>query len=153
MVALTKKSANLPQGPLRVCAQNHRYRLGAERCSKSISQANLRRPTYDECNRLGSCSKDPIGYEDGANRYAYVGNASLSLVDPIGLQCFGPYLLTGPAGMVVKYKYGPNWHLFYNFLGHGALGFSVLGYGEVREYVSNNSLTVSGLSAHHNQER
>jgi hypothetical protein len=70
MVALTNISANFPQGPLRVRAQDHRYRLGAECCSKSNSQANLREATYTECNRLESCSKDPIGHAGGANFYA-----------------------------------------------------------------------------------
>ncbi len=82
MVALTKKSAKFPQGPLRVRAQDHRYRLGAKWCSKSNCQADLREATYDECDRLESCSKDPIGYGDGLNRYtAYFvpGN-----VDPSG---------------------------------------------------------------------
>jgi hypothetical protein len=85
MVALTKKSANFPQRPIRVRAKNHRYRLGAERCSKSNSRANLRRPTYDECDQLGSCSKDPIGYIDGLNYYStYIG---LRAVDPSGFIC------------------------------------------------------------------
>jgi hypothetical protein len=87
MVALTKKSANFPQRPIRVRAKNHRYRLGAERCSKSNSRANLRRPTYDECNRLESCSKDPVGYKDGPSLFSYVQNRPLSLIDPMGLAC------------------------------------------------------------------
>jgi hypothetical protein len=85
MVALTKKSANFPQGPLRVRAQNHRYRLGAMRCSKPNSQGNLRRATYAECDRLESCSKDPIGYYDGFNRYHYVACRPLVSADPLGL--------------------------------------------------------------------
>jgi hypothetical protein len=82
MVALTKKSPNLPQRPLRVRAQNHRYRLGAEPCSKSNSQANLREATYAECDRLESCSKDPIGFSDGENLYrAYFIPQAM---DPLG---------------------------------------------------------------------
>jgi hypothetical protein len=88
MVALTKKSANLPQGPLRVRAQDHRYRLGAQRCSKSISRGNLREASYDECFRLGSCSKDPIGYEDGANLMR--ANFGMAFTDPSGLQQISP---------------------------------------------------------------
>jgi hypothetical protein len=87
MVALTKKSANLPQGPLRVRAQDHRYRLGAQRCSKSISRGNLREASYDECFRLGSCSKDPILIRLRTHEfsdYAYVDGRVLDSVDPKG---------------------------------------------------------------------
>jgi hypothetical protein len=85
MVALINNSASLSPSPLRVRAQNHRYRLGAGRCSKSNTQANLRVATYDDCNRLESCSKDPIGFADGANPYSYVGNTPFIANDPDGL--------------------------------------------------------------------
>jgi hypothetical protein len=81
MVALTKKSANFPQRPLRVRAQDHRYRLGAERCSKSNSQDYLRVATYVECKRLESCSKDPIGYPGGTNLYEYGTSRPLVALD------------------------------------------------------------------------
>jgi hypothetical protein len=84
MVALANNSATLPKHPLRVRAQNHTYRLGAWLCSKSISQAKLRGATYGECNRLESCSKDPIGYVDGLLSYAMVGNSPLVFLDPLG---------------------------------------------------------------------
>jgi hypothetical protein len=84
MVALTNKSAILSPSPLRGRAQNHRYRLGAERCSKSSSRANLRGATYDECFWLGSCSKDPIGYVTGMSLYSYVSSRPLKHVDPSG---------------------------------------------------------------------
>jgi hypothetical protein len=85
MVALTNKSANFPQRPLRVRAQNHRYRLRAERCSKSSGRANLREATYAECDRLESCSKDPIGYWDSFSLYE--ATFPLSGTDPSGLIC------------------------------------------------------------------
>jgi hypothetical protein len=85
MVALTKKSAKFPQGPLRVRAQDHRYRLGAKWCSKSNCQADLREATYAECDRLESCSKDPIGYMDGYGLYCAFSSRPYSYVDPSGL--------------------------------------------------------------------
>jgi hypothetical protein len=86
MVALTNITADFPQTALRGRAQNHRYRLGAEHCSKFISQANLRKATYGECKRLGSCSKDPIGFEGGAICvYEFVSGRALAEVDPSGL--------------------------------------------------------------------
>ena len=85
MVALTNITADFPQTALRGRAQNHRYRLGAEPCSKSNSQANLREATYDECKRLGSCSKDPIGYDDGPN--SYENFFLVSNLDPSGTRC------------------------------------------------------------------
>jgi hypothetical protein len=93
MVALSKKSANFPQCPLRVRAQNHRYRLGAEHCSKSNCQANLREATYAECNRLGSCSKDPTGYIGSMFLYDFVNARALVYLDPNGLS---PYVITYP---------------------------------------------------------
>ena len=93
MVALVYNSATLPKHPLRVRAQNHTYRLGAVRCSKSNSQAYLRVARYAECNRLESCSKDPIGRVDGPNLYRayfapqYVDPQGLRWIWPPGLAC------------------------------------------------------------------
>jgi hypothetical protein len=79
-------SATLPKHPLRVRAQNHTDRLGAASCSKSSGRANLREATYGECKRLGSCSKDPIGYGKAIwDFYAYILSCPLSFVDPSGL--------------------------------------------------------------------
>jgi hypothetical protein len=84
MVALTNNSATLSPTPLRVRAQNHRCGLGALRCSKSHTQASLREATYAECNRLESCSKDPIGYAGGLSSYTLSASA-LDAIDPFGL--------------------------------------------------------------------
>jgi hypothetical protein len=92
MVAFTNKSANFPQRPLRVRAQNHRYRLRAAICSNSSSRAKLREATYAESERLESCSKDPfpvvrllsrIYFEDD---YNFVGGRPLIYLDPNGLR-------------------------------------------------------------------
>jgi hypothetical protein len=69
-----------------VRAQDHRYSLSAVRCSKSSSQGNLREATYDECDRLESCSKDPIGYADGNSLYESMGANPSTLNDPSGLK-------------------------------------------------------------------
>ncbi len=92
MVALANKSAAFPQRPVRGRAQNHRYRLGAVRCSTSNSQAGLRLATYDVCNRSGSCSKDPIGYWGGVGVYNYALNAPTRYRDALGLTCDDPTL-------------------------------------------------------------
>jgi hypothetical protein len=73
MVALFTNTPIFSENAPRVRAQNHTYVFGAERCSKSRSQASLREATYDECEQLESCSKDPIGYLDGTDTYAYIG--------------------------------------------------------------------------------
>jgi hypothetical protein len=90
MVALTNISATFPQRPLRVRGQNHTYRLGAELCSKSSSRANLRGATYAECNRLESCSKDPILFTGSPfNLYEYTFASPINYGDPTGLACVG----------------------------------------------------------------
>jgi hypothetical protein len=100
MVALTNISANFPQRPLRVRAHNHRYRLGAERCSKSNSQASLRKATYDESNRLEACSKDPIGYQEGFSTFEYVGSQPCTYIDPEGLMSWPPNLNLPTIGVI-----------------------------------------------------
>ena len=94
MVALTNISANFPQRPLRVRAHNHRYRFGAESCSKSNCHASLRKATYAECNRLESCSKDPIGYLDGSNIYR--SYFAINGTDPSGTLQVQPFYFTAP---------------------------------------------------------
>jgi hypothetical protein len=86
MVALANKSPILSPTPLRVRAQNHRYRLGAAFCSKSSIRANLRGATYDESKQLGSCSKDPIGFEGSPwNLYEILSGSPLVDTDSSGL--------------------------------------------------------------------
>ena len=84
MVALFTNTPIFAENALRVRTQNHTYGSGAVRCSKSSSQANLRRRFYDECEQLESCSKDPIGYLDGFNSYWFLSSRSLNLLDPLG---------------------------------------------------------------------
>jgi hypothetical protein len=82
---LNDQSASFSQRLLRVRAQNHRYRLGAARCSKSNTHGNLREATYAECDRLESCSKDPIGYEgNSASLYRFIDSSPLDSMDPTG---------------------------------------------------------------------
>ena len=66
-------------------------RSGAVRCSKSSGRRSLRRRIYDECDQLGSCSRDPVGYEAGSNcLYEYCHSKPYSYVDPWGKQIYVP---------------------------------------------------------------
>ena len=68
-------------------AQNHRYILSAIGHSKSNGQAGLRGATYDETNRLESCSKDPIGFLSGdGGLYRYLFSCPTVSTDPSGLK-------------------------------------------------------------------
>ena len=64
--------------------QDHRYRLTAIRRPKSNGQASLRGATYDESFRLESCSRDPIGYEDGLSLYVFLKSSPVTNTDPTG---------------------------------------------------------------------
>ena len=73
------------QERLYACAQNHTYVFGAERCSKSSEPSQLAPSTYDECERLESCSRDPIGFYGGYwNIYSYVRGTPTVTNDPFG---------------------------------------------------------------------
>ena len=50
------------------------------RCSKSNIQTSLRRTALGKYTRSGTCTRDPIGYEDGNNLY----NALPGYMDPNG---------------------------------------------------------------------
>ncbi|TWU33679.1 hypothetical protein Q31b_57360 [Novipirellula aureliae] len=61
---------------------NHR-RLS---CHSSTLPRQKRRRPYKPQALLGSCSRDPIGYWDGPNRYQYVQGQPTKLLDPSGKQ-------------------------------------------------------------------
>jgi hypothetical protein len=53
---------------------------------KSSRRANLCEAIYAECNRLESCSKDPIGYvADECNLFGFVSGRPFVFSDPYGL--------------------------------------------------------------------
>lgn len=64
---------------------------GAEACSKSKRHRGLRRTGYDEHARVGTCTKDPIGYEGSMwNLYEYANSSPSGLIDHNGLQAGPP---------------------------------------------------------------
>lgn len=59
--------------------------MGAKRCPKSNGQASLRVATYNESFRLGTCSRDPVGFEGSEwNLYEYCSGRALNGFDPLG---------------------------------------------------------------------
>ena len=86
MVALVENLAFTRDMPLHGRAQNHRCRSGVSDCSKCNCEASLRRATYDECNQLESCSKDPLEFFGSLySLYRYGEGSPLVNLDPSGL--------------------------------------------------------------------
>ncbi len=59
---------------------------------KCKTDSHLRECIYNEDAQLGSCSRDPIGYEDGTTVYQYSHGNSIVLTDPSGEQTGTPGL-------------------------------------------------------------
>ena len=85
MVALCQTAEPPPQTPPRARGQDRSPSSRATRCSNPNPQANLREATHEKHARLGSCSRDPIGYEGGISLFNYVAGHACVAVDPSGL--------------------------------------------------------------------
>lgn len=83
MVALLDKSPLPSKTALRARGATSSFDSRRAAAFKSSNRIELGGFTYDACRRLGSCSKDPIGYLDGPNVYSahFVMNGT----DPTGL--------------------------------------------------------------------
>jgi hypothetical protein len=84
MVSLLEKSPLPPKTALR--ARGYILHLVAPVLTRrnSSNRTEFRRFTYETCFRLETCARDPIGYEDGFNVYAYVQCSPMRFVDPSG---------------------------------------------------------------------
>lgn len=83
-------------------------------CAESSTNCRLKRNhSHQSCTRLGTISKDPIGFEAGdANLYRYVGNTPTTLTDPSGLQ---PPSIGAPTGNEPEFTQEP-WFYEYDRL-------------------------------------
>jgi hypothetical protein len=85
MVAFAKTSDSTLKTSPRARGQHRTCTSRPSPCFNSSTQANLRSATHKKRKRLGSCSKDPIGFPDGPSSYRayFVGKA----MDPLGTIC------------------------------------------------------------------
>ena len=84
MVALLDKSPLTSQTALRARGATSRLESRRAIALKYRNRIELGRSTYDARRRLGSCSKEPIGYVDAWNLYGYVANNPTEVIDPYG---------------------------------------------------------------------
>ncbi len=82
MVAFASSTELLHKSLPRARAQHRTCSSPPSRCSKSNQNKPLRQATYKTNTRLGSCSKDPMGYRHSTHSYA--SSISQMLVDPYG---------------------------------------------------------------------
>ena len=87
MVAFTENNEHHTQSVPRARGHSRTHRFLASSRSNSASRFDFRTTTSPMIVRLGSCSRDPIGFESNdTNHYRFVFNKPLSLVDPLGLE-------------------------------------------------------------------
>jgi hypothetical protein len=83
MVAIADRAQTIPFTPApRARGQRGRSGWSQNFCGNPSGKRPFERPSASQRSRLGSCSRDPIGYEDGENLYRayFVPNS----VDPEG---------------------------------------------------------------------
>jgi hypothetical protein len=86
MVAFAKTPHFTVEPSPRAPGQDRSCTAPASQRFNTSPQTNLRHAAYDESFRLGSCSKDPIGYvESATGLYSFVRNGPLRFIDSNGL--------------------------------------------------------------------
>ena len=80
-----QNSAALIKPTPRARAQDRSCIPTAQHLLNSPAHAHLRHSTYESCARLGSCSRDPIGYRGGRNTYRFVSNNPGNRLDAHGM--------------------------------------------------------------------
>jgi hypothetical protein len=96
MVAFAKTSDSTLKTSPRARGQHRTCTSRPLPCFNSSTQANLRTATHKKRKRLGSCSKDPIGYVDGKQLYSSFFH--LSKLDPSGRSWINPCGGLAPPG-------------------------------------------------------
>jgi hypothetical protein len=87
MVAIADRAQKIPFTPA-PGARGQRGHSGCSQnfCSNPSDKRPFQRPSPSQQSRLGSCSRDPVGYQGSPwNLYEYVGGRPLVGMDPMGL--------------------------------------------------------------------
>ena len=105
MVALIEKLDNIPKTAHRARGATSPASAPVQLRSNSLSRIEFRRNNYDNRRRLGSCSRDPIGYRaQDPNLSCFVYSRPLVLWDPSGLKCTIWVPIThGPRGQWIPF--------------------------------------------------
>jgi hypothetical protein len=91
MVAIADRAQTIPFTPApRARGQRERSGWSQNFCSNPSGKRPFERPSASQQSRLGSCSRDPIGYVAGPSPYTYVLGMPVVSVDPYGLQLLVP---------------------------------------------------------------
>jgi hypothetical protein len=87
MVAIADRAQTIPFTPApRARGQRGRSGWSENFCGNPSKKRSFKRQSASQQSRLGSCSRDPIGFEGSEwNLYEYVGGRPLVNIDPLGL--------------------------------------------------------------------
>ena len=143
MVAITDRAETIPSTPApRARGQRGRSGWSQNFCGNPSCKRPFERPSPSQQSRLGSCSRDPIGYRGSRwSLYEYVGGNPIIRVDPSGEDWPKDWYPMGPGALPPPVPSHPdNLTPIDEFLHDPAVGCAAMNEGCYRHCVSSCKL-------------